>query len=311
MRFLDITTEKETNKPHFFSNSCNATSNEFKKDPSRQDFGFLDLGYSRFPLFSIQDVITGQVIGFTTDARSNIKYSPNVFSATYLSHQEQSTIIFNAQMNRWGSKEAEEFMQSAQYNQFMAAMNRETLKKYADFKNAVKLVELLETIPNFKIKLTEEEKSVVGQNGNVLALGRSGTGKTTCAILRLFSMELLFKYRLALAKSKHQNLLRDTRFNADDVESNIGLHCVFVTASPVLTNEVCRYYHKLTDQIKDELKKKQERIREKRMKKAQEEAKKKDDEAKKEFEIVTEKPKAAAGGDEQEEEKGGNDDDEE
>lgn len=97
-------------------------------------------------------------------------------------------------------------------------MNRETLKKYADFNNAIKLVELLETIPNFKIKLTDEEKSVVGSNGNVLALGRSGTGKTTCAILRLFSMELLFKYRLALARNKHASILKDTRFSADDVE---------------------------------------------------------------------------------------------
>ena len=36
----------------------------------------------------------------------------------------------------------------------------------------------------------------------------------------------------------------------------MGLHCVFATASPVLTNEVERYYNKLTDQIKEELNKK-------------------------------------------------------
>jgi len=48
-------------------------------------------------------------------------------------------------------------------------------------------------------------------------------------------------------KNKHQNLLRDTRFTEDDVDANIGLHCIFVTASPVLTNEVKRYYQRLTD----------------------------------------------------------------
>lgn len=36
-------------------------------------------------------------------------------------------------------------------------MNKELLNKYADFSSAAKLVELLQKIPNFKIKLTEEE----------------------------------------------------------------------------------------------------------------------------------------------------------
>ena len=42
-------------------------------------------------------------------------------------------------------------------------------------------------------------------------------------------------------------MLRDTRFDADDVDNIIGMHCVFVTASPILTNEVRRYYLRLTD----------------------------------------------------------------
>ena len=74
------------------------------------------------------------------------------------------------------------------------------LNRYADFTSAGKLVELLEKIPNFAIKLTEEEKAVVGATGNLLVIGRSGTGKTTCAILRLFAMEMLFKLRLSLYK---------------------------------------------------------------------------------------------------------------
>jgi len=51
-------------------------------------------------------------------------------------------------------------------------------------------------------------------------------------------------------------MIKDTKFDPDDVDSTLGLHCVFVTASPVLTNEVKRYYKKLTAQIKEELEKK-------------------------------------------------------
>ena len=64
------------------------------------------------------------------------------------------------------------------------------------------------------------------------------------------------KKRLTLYKNKHEKILRDTRFSADDIDKTIGLHCIFVTASPVLTNEVQKYYQKLTNQVKDELKKK-------------------------------------------------------
>ncbi len=61
------------------------------------------------------------------------------------------------------------------------------LNKFADAENAKWLVSFLETIPHFRLKLTDEEKETIGQIGNVLALGRSGTGKTTCSVLRLFA----------------------------------------------------------------------------------------------------------------------------
>ena len=86
-----------------------------------------------------------------------------------------------------------------------------------------------------------------------MAIGRSGTGKTTCALFRLFATEILFK-----AKSNFANrgILKDTRFHAEDIDTSCGLHTVFVTASPVLTNEVRRYYDHLNSKIKEELNKK-------------------------------------------------------
>lgn len=138
------------------------------------------------------------------------------------------------------------------------------LKRYADFSSAAKLVELLQKIPNFKIKLTDQEKQVVGADGSVMVIGRSGTGKTTCAMLRLFAMEMLFRLRMNLYKLKHQQVLQNTIIAEDSVENQIGLHCVFATASPILTGEVRKYYNKLTHQIKEELEKKKQRDLEKK-----------------------------------------------
>lgn len=44
-----------------------------------------------------------------------------------------------------------------------------------------------------KFKLSEEEEDVVGDNSNLIVIGRSGTGKTTCALMRMFAIEIIFK----------------------------------------------------------------------------------------------------------------------
>lgn len=68
----------------------------------------------------------------------------------------------------------------------------------------------------------------------------------------MFALEMLFKYRLAVYNSKRNptNAQSTSKFNQKDIDKNVGIRCIFVTASPVLTNEVKRYYHKLTDDLK-------------------------------------------------------------
>lgn len=107
----------------------------------------------------------------------------------------------------------------------------------------------------------------------MLAIGRSGTGKTTCAVLRLFSIEMLFKIRLSLYQKKFQDTLKGVRCGSSDIDNAVGLHCIFLTASPVLTHEIQRYYKKLTDNIKVELEKKKKKVEEEQKKKEEEERK--------------------------------------
>lgn len=104
-------------------------------------------------------------------------------------------------------------------------------------------------MPNFKIRLTDEQQELIGSGGNLLAIGRSGTGKTTCSLLRLFSAEIVYKYRANRGKR---------RLGPEDIDKSSALHTVFVTASPVLTNEVRRYYDKLNFHLKSELKTKED-----------------------------------------------------
>ena len=54
-------------------------------------------------------------------------------------------------------------------------------------------VNFISEIPNFKFKLTKQQKEVVGEDGNLIVIGRSGTGKTLLSILRLYSIEFIKK----------------------------------------------------------------------------------------------------------------------
>jgi len=97
-------------------------------------------------------------------------------------------LIFDKKVKRWISQDYLEQVERKKLNEYQRKINEELVKRFVDFQSAKSLVELLTKIPNFKVKLTEQEKDVIGQNGNVMVIGRSGTGKTTCAVLRLFSI---------------------------------------------------------------------------------------------------------------------------
>jgi Cdc6-like AAA superfamily ATPase len=51
---------------------------------------------------------------------------------------------------------------------------------------------VIQQIPNLKIELSPPQEAVITAKHNLLCLGRSGTGKTTSSVLRLFSQEIMF-----------------------------------------------------------------------------------------------------------------------
>jgi hypothetical protein len=76
--------------------------------------------------------------------------------------------------------------------------------------------------------------------------------------LRLFALEILFKIRSSLF-FKGSSSLKSGGFTSEDAESTTGLHSVIVTASPVLTNEIRRFYTQLKAKVIGELKKREEK----------------------------------------------------
>ena len=83
---------------------------------------------------------------------------------------------------------------------------------------------------------------------NLLCLGRSGTGKTTSSALRLFASDAFFKFKEQLAEQKLKNpdlRMKDFQIDSDFMERESELKLLFVSASPVLVNEVKRFYVEL------------------------------------------------------------------
>ena len=102
------------------------------------------------------------------------------------------------------------------------------------------MVKFIQKVPNLdqiKFKLSEEEIGIVGDNKNLVVIGRSGTGKTTCALMRLFAIELLFKNKESKKKVKSKKA-EERVPKSSYLNEVFGLRNIFLTASPVLILEI-------------------------------------------------------------------------
>ena len=161
----------------------------------------------------------------------------------YLSDSAIENYFFDSEKKRWVLKENADLKEIQNYNKSLGIIKRLSTKNAG---NA--FVEILKRIPKFSLMLTEEQNKAIRKAGHVVILGRSGTGKTTSAVLRMFASEILFKNKI---KPKSRQLC------PSDIKRVTSLHCMFVTASPVLTHEVKRFYSKMKTHLCDQL---QERI---------------------------------------------------
>jgi len=97
---------------------------------------------------------------------------------------------------------------------------------------------------------------LISTEGDIICIGRSGTGKTTSAVLRIFATEILYWVWQKMMREKGMSL-KELSFEAGDIEKTSGLHIIFVTASSILTIEVKRFYDKLKDWVMKWLRRKE------------------------------------------------------
>ncbi|CAK70913.1 unnamed protein product (macronuclear) [Paramecium tetraurelia] len=174
-----------------------------------------------------------------------IKWLGHKFISIFLNKQEQAKYQFDTSSQKWISKVDEYIQQNESQIQQEKLFKKDLVQKFADFTISSKLVEFLQKIPNFSIKLTDEQKQIIGMEGKIIFGGRSGTGKTTCLILRLLAMKHIFKLRIEMHKKKNPSI------EIDDLYFN----CLFISNNNILSIQAKKYYEKLNNQVQAELNK--------------------------------------------------------
>ena len=140
--------------------------------------------------------------------------------------------------------------------------------------NQEMVLKFFEGLEKYGIKFSENQRKMLIANTNTLVLGRSGTGKTTISAFKILALDLLFM----AYKKKYVHKNDNFRLTLQDFKTLSGCSTVFCTASPVLTNEVRRFYHDLIVSIKKVLKAREDRQERKKQKQKQKEEEKKSNE---------------------------------
>ena len=106
--------------------------------------------------------------------------------------------------------------------------------------------------------LTEEEQEVIRNENNLIAIGRSGTGKTLCGLLRILATDTLNNEMNFNHDLEHYSKMIDVRYSNESKRCN--LHTIFMTASNILTDEVCKRYVESIKVISESIKDKNKKI---------------------------------------------------
>ncbi|CAD8087088.1 unnamed protein product [Paramecium sonneborni] len=124
-------------------------------------------------------------------------------------------------------KDEEQYIQKKEQIQQKIQNNSLILQSLENCYQLSKILEMVYHLSELSMKITNQELKVIDTNQNALVIGRSGTGKTTCTILKILTQQLLFLI-------SQQNNKNSNQFNI-----------VFTTSNSLLVNEMRKYFKKL------------------------------------------------------------------
>lgn len=124
---------------------------------------------------------------------------------------ESSYSLFKYNKNTWICENEEKYYTSGVV---MDEQAEETINKH---ENRWAILKFFERLEQFGIKFEESQKRMLLSTQNTIALGRSGTGKTTVSAFKVLAIDLLFK-----AYSKAKLIRKDVQLDAKDLAIYAG-----------------------------------------------------------------------------------------
>ncbi|KAM3131736.1 hypothetical protein pb186bvf_016132 [Paramecium bursaria] len=234
----DITKKYLANQSEYhvhkkYNNCINDIDN--KKRDAKQIF---NRTYGKQMAYEIRDITKDQKISLTGSKVEGQRYAEDI----------RKQYVYDEEICAWISIQSKKVSQEKVKKYYLNQMSQDFYQEFDISLREGKLDNILDIL-SLDIKMTEEQRNVVSEYGNLLVLGRSGTGKTTCTMLKLIALQLIFKQKLQGLKKKNVGNFYAQGISETDVDNNIGLKCVFATASPVLANELKHYYTILTNKM--------------------------------------------------------------
>ncbi|CAD8090940.1 unnamed protein product [Paramecium primaurelia] len=129
------------------------------------------------------------------------------------------------------------------------------LKKYLFTPNFEQYKNLLKNIKNEKFTINIEQFQAISQEGDTILIGRSGTGKTTISLLKLFITDAIFMLRQNLDYFKECNSKINMQYN-QQLQNGIQLKTLFLTSSPLLAQQIKQKYENMVKNVEENLRQK-------------------------------------------------------
>ncbi|CAD8192780.1 unnamed protein product [Paramecium pentaurelia] len=129
------------------------------------------------------------------------------------------------------------------------------LKKYLFTPNFEQYKNLLKNIKSEKFTINMEQFQAISQEGDTILIGRSGTGKTTISLLKLFITDAIFMLRQNLDYFKECNSKINMQYN-QQLQNGIQLKTLFLTSSPLLAQQIKQKYENMVKDVEENLRQK-------------------------------------------------------